>query len=246
MFKTLALLLRNFTSFKIYFFLLRSYLLKNRLKKFQNKKIEFIKKIEGKTFTNDWFTHNIPSWLFIFKQCNLAKKNKLNILEIGSYEGMSTLFLLQSFPKLIITCVDIWGKSSKSIYQENYEKLSKTQKMKLSIEDRFDQNTKSFQKRIKKIRSSSLSFFYHHQKLNYYDLIYIDGSHYADDVIIDSILAFSLLKKNGILIFDDYLWWYYSNPRKNPSAAINLFLKLKADSLKIIFVGYQIAIQKKY
>jgi predicted O-methyltransferase YrrM len=103
-----------------------------------------------------------------------------------------------------------------------------------------------FKNASRKFAVAHCLFFSHHQKLNYYDLIYIDGSHYADDVIIDSILAFSLLKKNGILIFDDYLWWYYSNPRKNPSAAINLFLKLKADSLKIIFVGYQIAIQKKY
>jgi hypothetical protein len=48
-----------------------------------------------------------------------------------------------------------------------------------------------------------------------------------------------------VLIFDDYLWKNYSKILNNPAAAINLFLKLKSSSIKIIYVGYQIAIQKK-
>ncbi len=39
-----------------------------------------------------------------------------------------------------------------------------------------------------------------------FDSIYIDGSHEATDVIADAILAFELLRKGGIIAFDDYLW----------------------------------------
>ena len=40
--------------------------------------------------------------------------------------------------------------------------------------------------------------------INNFDLIYIDASHYAPDVLSDAVLAFKLLKPGGILIFDDY------------------------------------------
>ena len=37
------------------------------------------------------------------------------------------------------------------------------------------------------------------------DLIYIDGSHLAKDVLSDAILSWKLLKPSGVMIFDDYL-----------------------------------------
>ena len=39
-----------------------------------------------------------------------------------------------------------------------------------------------------------------------FDLIYIDGSHTAADVLTDAVLAFQLLRVGGVMIFDDYLW----------------------------------------
>ena len=36
--------------------------------------------------------------------------------------------------------------------------------------------------------------------------IYVDGSHEAPDVLFDAILAHKLVKNNGIIAFDDYLW----------------------------------------
>ena len=39
-----------------------------------------------------------------------------------------------------------------------------------------------------------------------FDFIYVDGSHEAPDVLFDAILAHKLVKNNGIIAFDDYLW----------------------------------------
>jgi predicted O-methyltransferase YrrM len=39
----------------------------------------------------------------------------------------------------------------------------------------------------------------------YFEFIYIDGSHQAPDVISDAILSFHLLKSGGVIAFDDYL-----------------------------------------
>jgi SAM-dependent methyltransferase len=40
----------------------------------------------------------------------------------------------------------------------------------------------------------------------YFDIIYIDGNHNPEFVLEDAVLSFRKLKKNGILIFDDYGW----------------------------------------
>ena len=45
------------------------------------------------------------------------------------------------------------------------------------------------------------SNFYEPEK---YNLIYNDGSHHSDDVIVDAFKAFEMLKVGGIMIFDDY------------------------------------------
>lgn len=86
----------------------------------------------------NWFSDNVPQWLAIFKNVNIEKMQELRILEIGSFEGLSALFLLENFPKSIITCVDPW-EYEESIYEKN------------SIEKNFDSNTKLFENRIKKI-----------------------------------------------------------------------------------------------
>lgn len=41
---------------------------------------------------------------------------------------------------------------------------------------------------------------------NYFDYIYVDGSHEAPDVLFDALLAHRLVKKGGVISFDDYLW----------------------------------------
>ena len=75
-------------------------------------------------------------------------------------------------------------------------------------------------------------------------MVYIDGSHHCDDVIIDAIKSFQMLKVGGIMIFDDYLWQYYPRDIDNPAAAINVFLKLKEGSYKVVRVYYQLIIEK--
>lgn len=75
-------------------------------------------------------------------------------------------------------------------------------------------------------------------------ILYIDGSHQSDDVMIDAIICFKLLKVGGIMIFDDFLWKYYEYHKDNPCSAISAFLTLKKSELRIIHLGCQVHIQK--
>ncbi len=187
------------------------------------------------TLSQDVFTRKIPYWLYVIDKFELRHKN-IKALEIGCWEGLSSHFLLSNLSKATLTCVDTW-KGSDEHANKQFE-LNK-------IEARFDNNIKQFSSRIIKHKGTSFSFFEKNPTRCLYDFIYIDGSHHCDDVVIDAVKCFEILKVGGFMIFDDYLWKEYSNDIENPASAINLFLRLKKGSYKVVRIFYQVIIQKK-
>lgn len=181
-------------------------------------------------FTNNWFETSAKAiWSQIFNQ---TKPNK--ILEIGSYEGASTCFLIETLSlyhdSFEIHAIDTWDGG----VEHKEMKIN----MKL-VEERFHKNTslaiKNSSKKIElktfKDKSiNALSKLITNQKSNYFDFIYIDGSHMASDVLSDAILSFELLKINGIIGFDDYLWKLpnSNNLLTNPKIAIDSFTNIFA------------------
>jgi predicted O-methyltransferase YrrM len=84
---------------------------------------------------------------------------------------------------------------------------------------------------------------------NYFDFIYIDGSHQAPDVLVDAILSFKLLRVGGLIVFDDYLWSEKGvadrDPLQCPKPAIDSFLNIFFRKVNIISAPlYQIYAQK--
>ncbi len=51
---------------------------------------------------------------------------------------------------------------------------------------------------------TSDNFFQNNSKI--FDLIFIDGDHFYDQVLRDINNAWKILKNSGFLILDDYLW----------------------------------------
>ncbi len=77
------------------------------------------------------------------------------------------------------------------------------------------------------------------------DYIYIDGSHLAIDVLSDAVLAWSLLKDGGILIFDDYGWGAHTTDEKQkPKLAIDAFLAAYVGHYELIYGGWQVFLKK--
>ncbi len=85
-----------------------------------------------------------------------------------------------------------------------------------------------------------------------FDLIYVDGSHQASDVLTDSIMAFQLLRVGGVMIFDDYLWSWDPEGKQDtlnmPKAAIDSFINLFQRKLRVIsgLPIYQLYIEKLF
>ena len=184
-------------------------------------------------FEERWFDGNIVPWCLMFPRV-FDRADPVRILEIGSWEGRSTLFLLTYFGRGHLTAVDTWAGS------DEYHHSSR------DLEARFDGNVAPCVTRLTKRKGSSLDvlprLLDEQQK---FDLIYVDGSHLADDVLTDGITAWRMLNLGGVMIFDDFLWPCYTRARANPWWAINMFLKYHKGEFNVLNAEYQLVLQKK-
>lgn len=208
---------------KLLFLLIINIFTKFLFLKFKNRNItnDFFLYIEKFRFSQNYFKHNPPIWYEIFKKNNLLDKD-INILEIGSFEGMSILF----FNKYL---------KIKNLYSVDLEK-----------NENFLFNIKHL-KNINFFNMTSNDFFKKKLDINF-DIIYIDGSHYSIDVFNDLINSDPLLKKDGILLIDDLLldvsirkkgYKFY----EEVMGGIFLFLK-KRKNYKFLYTGHQLILKK--
>lgn len=185
-------------------------------------------------FTREWFSANIPSWESIF-----ATEKPRHVLEIGSFEGRSACYTIEKLDTVSsghasLTCIDNWFGG-----QEHRDSGGFYQAVMSDAERRFDQNTSiALQKvenrvSLRKIKQNSrdaLAQLLVAGPLEKYDLVFIDGSHEAPDVLADAVLAFPLLRVGGTLIFDDYIWSdqvpQKRDPLRMPKPAIDAFVNI--------------------
>lgn len=185
---------------------------------------------KGYNFTTDWFSLNISVWEhFLHRFANVPE---LSVLEIGSWEGRSTCWLLDrilTHDSARITCIDTFeGSVEHTEMEENYLK---------SVGERFDFNIAKtgHPEKVTKIVSRSQEAM-RSLPLNAYDLIYIDGSHAACDVLQDAVLAWGLLKVGGLIIFDDYDW-PAPHDYNHPKMGVDAFLTVFGNKLNLLHVG---------
>lgn len=200
---------------------------------------------EGYEFTADWFGRFAPVWREILKRFPPSR-----IVEIGSYEGRSACFLIEECAAqrpIELHCIDTWEGG----VEHDHEAMAE-------VERRFDANLAracsaaahpvAFTKH-KALSHTALVALLASGEVGGFDLIYIDGSHQAPDVLTDAVLSFQLLKLEGVMIFDDYLWSlegprrqdFYSMPKPAVDAFVNIFQR------KLVVMGaplYQLYVRK--
>lgn len=192
-------------------------------------------------FTQDWFSHNIPLWEQLVPLLP-GQPGSRWFLEIGSYEGRSALWLAEN--AMIegdhLDCVDTWEGS-----EEHSPELFD------NAEERFRHNLKVAAEKLPRRRI----FQHPHKSTDWlawaidakraYDFIYIDGSHVAKDVMTDACMAWPMLNKGGLLVFDDYMWGENRDILHRPRLAVDMFVNLFAEHLDIVHMGYQFVVRKK-
>jgi len=154
------------------------------------------------------------------------RERETAILEIGSAKGRSAASFLELLPHARITCIDIFTNADH--------------------ERQFDATMAAFAPRVEKVKSRSVPALDALMVQNRaFDVIYVDGSHARDDALMDSLLVWPLLKPDGIIIWDDYVWEMGRLPvEQRPKDAVDLFLGLHGDQLTVLERGYQVIAQR--
>jgi predicted O-methyltransferase YrrM len=78
----------------------------------------------------------------------------------------------------------------------------------------------------------------------FFDFAYIDGSHEAKDIISDWVGVLAVMRPNGLVCFDDYLW-EDTNAKIYPKDAIDLILDWWSDQIVVLERGNQIWLRVK-
>ena len=78
----------------------------------------------------------------------------------------------------------------------------------------------------------------------FFDFIYIDGSHNGEDILSDAIEAFKILKKGGIIFFDDFLQFEKDRLIQSYSG-IKKFLELYKNNIENFYFQNNLVIKKK-
>ena len=182
-------------------------------------------------FGNDYFTRNLPVWRKLFAP---LKGEGLNYLEVGAYEGRSVIWMLENVltdPNCRVTAIDLFDGPFKDKYYAN---------IKLS----------GFADKVTTIENYS-QLALRELPLDSFDIIYIDGSHAKADVLEDAVLSWRLLKKGGLLIFDDYQYigtfdhWDMGNAYDFPKAGIDAFAQCFVDKFEVVHNDYQFIVRRK-
>lgn len=125
----------------------------------------------------------------------------IRYLEIGTFYGANLISVAESYayhPQSELHCIDPWM---------DYADYPEYKDQQDTIYDTFLQNIEQSGVKDK----ITVHRGYSNEKIptfadNYFDIIYVDGNHEPEYVLEDAVLSFRKLKKEGIMIIDDYGW----------------------------------------
>lgn len=171
----------------------------------------------------------------------LKSDTKVKALEIGAFDGVSANMMLDVLfpnPESEIHCIDL------------FEHDSTTPEVDSATRDCFLENARigGHERQLHLYEGMSSEVLGWMLAADGYwesfDFIYIDGSHVAPAVLTDACQAWTLLKRNGIMIFDDYEWEGHPHLLFRPKLAIDAFLGVFDGCFETVHKGGQVVVRK--
>ena len=145
---------------------------------------------------NDYYNEEngmFSEHLVIFAAISLSNRKISSILEIGTYDGKTSVILSKLFPHAFITTIDL------PYIEKSFYRTYRREKNVLDFVNKRNQLIATCDN-IKFIEMNSLNLSEFTEK---FDLIWVDGDHSYPVVAMDLINSFRLLRKGGSLLIDD-------------------------------------------
>jgi len=195
------------------------------------------------TAGQEWFKGQQWAWER-FVEPFFSQHKFCRALEIGSWEGGSAVWILQNLcggnnPSNHLVCVDHFdlfetpeGRDRFKTFQNNIASTG--------LQDRVRVLTEFSVPALMLLMTEIVN----RPNLGF-DLVYIDASHRADDVLLDAEMAWRMANHGSMIVFDDYEW--PQAPRgtiHHPKDGIDAFLRIHDGEYTLINQGYQIMIKK--
>ena len=191
-----------------------------------------------------------PDWFSMTAKPNfeqflipLAGVDNLRFLQLGAYTGDASVWLFENVLTAStsrLSDVDTWKGSDEDVHKEmNFEDVYNTYLYKIDDYDK--------QVSINRITTTEylLGQYGCDRPLGeYFDFIYVDADHTAASALIDGELSWRLLRRGGLLAFDDYQWGAHLPAFKSPKLGIDLFLERHAGEYEILEQGLQVWLRK--
>ena len=192
--------------------------------------------LERGSFRSDMVSWNLPRWEPFLRA--LDGRNA-HILEIGSFEGMSACYFLWRLRDAHVTCIDTFaGGASFTALGADVGGLEATFDANVALVD---------SSRIRKLVGKSADWLPQLlQEGEQFELVFVDGSDLALDVLIDAALSWQLLAPGGIMIFDNYLWRspLGEDPLFQPAPAVDAFLELVRNHCDVLVKSNQVILRR--
>jgi hypothetical protein len=171
------------------------------------------------TFTADWFSHKCEvQWLHNLGP--MAGKPRLSFVEIGCFEGRTTVWLLENIlthASSRIVCIDPFEGPYGERFINNVRASGAARKVR-----RVSAYSSDALRRLRGPR---------------FDFAYIDGDHRREFVLEDAVLLWPLMKQGGLITFDDY---GYDDVR----AAVGAFTSVYGSHCTTVHDGAQFTIRR--
>jgi predicted O-methyltransferase YrrM len=178
------------------------------------------------TFSADWFSRNIDDWKDLFRQVSWDRRAPKTVVEVGSFEGRSTLWILDHLlqhPRSRIHCIDLFAPTAHNPDpRQTFVANLGPRAPKVDIMDgrSFDALARLYTAGVR------------------CDFAYIDGSHYGADVLDDLVMSFKVARVGGLIVCDDYLWSMEASGREDvlnsPKIAVDAFTTIVRRKIDII------------
>lgn len=180
----------------------------------------------------DWTSNHVNNWREWFNE--LTGRPYLRVAELGTFEGNTAKWLMENIlthSTSMLYCVDCF-QSNRELKDVDF----------LSVIDRWWDNLGRFEN----VKLITLHTWEAWERIGSgFDLIYIDASHVASDVLDDAVNSFRRLKQGGMMLCDDYEWSDALPKTETPKLALDAFMQVYDGQFDLVAKTSQLLLRKR-